>query len=60
VGKLIRVGTYRASVNLDIFNALNASSVLSQNNTFGGATPWLTPQSIMQARLLKVSAQFDF
>ncbi len=60
VGKTIRVGTYRASINLDMFNALNASSVLAQNNTFGGARPWLTPQSIMQGRLLKVSAQFDF
>ena len=60
VGKSIRVSTYRTSVNLDIFNALNEDPVLSLNNTFGGATPWLTPQSIMQGRLLKISAQFDF
>ena len=50
----------RAAVNLDIFNALNASSVLAVNNVFGGATPWLSPQSIMQGRLLKISGQFDF
>ena len=47
-------------MNLDMFNALNANSVLSLNNAFGGATPWLTPQSIMQGRLLKISGQFDF
>jgi hypothetical protein len=60
VGKTIRLGTYRAAVNLDVFNALNANSVLSLNNTFGGATAWLAPQSIMQGRLLKISGQFDF
>jgi hypothetical protein len=60
VGKSIRIGTYRAGVNLDMFNALNANSVLALNNTFGGARPWLTPQAIMQGRLLKISGQFDF
>jgi hypothetical protein len=60
VGKSVQVGTSRVAVNLDIFNALNADSVLSVNNTFGGARPWLSPQSIMQGRLLKVSGQFDF
>jgi hypothetical protein len=60
VGKSIRLGAYRAAINLDMFNALNANSVLALNNTFGGATPWLTPQSIMQGRLLKISGQFDF
>jgi hypothetical protein len=60
VGKSIRVGTYRAAVNLDMYNALNANSVLGLNTVFGGARPWLTPQSIMQGRLLKISGQFDF
>ena len=60
VGKSIPIGTVRTSVNLDMFNALNANSVLALNNVFGGARPWLTPQSIMQGRLLKISAQFDF
>jgi hypothetical protein len=50
----------RVAINLDIFNALNADSVLSVNNTFGGARPWLSPQSIMQGRLLKISGQLDF
>lgn len=38
---------------------LTQVKVLSVNNVFGGATPWLNPQSIMQARLLKISGQFD-
>jgi len=60
IGKSIRVGTFRTAVNLDMFNALNANSVLALNTVFGGARPWLTPQSIMQGRLLKISAQIDF
>jgi hypothetical protein len=60
IGKSVRVGTYRAGVNLDMYNALNANSVLALNTVFGGARPWLTPQSIMQGRLLKISGQFDF
>ena len=60
IGKAVRVAGYRTSIRLDIFNALNSSSVLAVNNVFGGATPWLNPQSIMQARLLKISGQFDF
>ena len=39
VGKSVQVGTSRVAVNIDMFNALNADSVLSVNNTFGGASP---------------------
>jgi len=47
-------------VNVDVYNALNASMILSQNNTFGGAKPWLQPQSILSSRFATVSVQFDF
>jgi hypothetical protein len=60
IGKTLRFGAYKTSVNLDLFNALNENPILSLNNTFGGTTPWLAPQSIMQGRLVKISAQFDF
>jgi hypothetical protein len=56
----VRVGGYRTTINLDVFNALNSNAVLAQNNAFGGTTPWRTPQAIMQARLLKISGVFDF
>jgi hypothetical protein len=42
----------------DVFNIFNANPVLSQNNTFGAA--WQRPQSILQGRLVKFGAQFDF
>ncbi len=60
VGKVLRYARTRTAINLDIFNALNGNAVLAVNNSFGGTTPWQAPQAIMQARLLKISAQFDF
>jgi len=45
-------------VGSDLYNALNASTILSQNNTFGAA--WQKPSAIFPARFAKVSLQFDF
>jgi len=56
--KLLRFGPTRTSVNFDLYNAMNVSTVLAQNNTFG--TNWLRPTSILTPRFVKVSLQFDF
>jgi hypothetical protein len=56
--KLFRFGGTRTLVGLDLFNALNSNAIISQNNTYGPR--WLTPTGILQARLLKISAQLDF
>lgn len=45
-------------MSVDFYNALNVSTILSQNITFG--TAWQRPTSIMPARFAKVSLQFDF
>jgi hypothetical protein len=58
VAKLLRLGTRRLNVGLDIFNAFNSNVVLNSNNTFGSA--WLTPTSVQAARVMQVSAKFDF
>jgi hypothetical protein len=57
VGKIIRFGGRRASVNLDIYNALNRNPVMQENAAYA---VWRTPQRIMDARLFKISGQFDF
>jgi hypothetical protein len=55
--KTVRFGRSRASFSLDLYNALNASPVLSFNNNYAA---WLRPTSILPARLAKVGAQLDF
>jgi hypothetical protein len=57
VGKILTFGRTRAAINLDLYNALNAHSILSLNNSYAA---WLRPTSILQARLAKISAQLDF
>jgi hypothetical protein len=55
--KILRFGRTRTAINLDLYNALNANPVLTQNNNFAA---WQVPLSILDARLFKISAQFDF
>jgi hypothetical protein len=57
LGKTLRFGSRRAMVNLDIYNVLNANPVMQENAAYA---VWRTPQRIMDARLFKVSGQFDF
>ena len=55
--KLLHFGGTRARANMDIYNALNSSAVLVQNDTFGD---WQRPTEILIARFVKFSVQFDF
>jgi hypothetical protein len=56
-GKLLRTGQSRLTLALDLYNAFNADTVLTLNNNFAA---WQRPQSILQARFAKITAQFDF
>ena len=55
--KLLKFDRLRTSANFDIANALNTSTVLTQNNNFA---TWQVPQNIVNARLFKISVQIDF
>ena len=57
VSKLLSFGGTRARVNVDVYNALNSSTVLDQNDAFGA---WQSPLEILVARFYKFSVQFDF
>ena len=57
ISKLLHFGGTRARANMDIYNALNSSAVLVQNDTFGS---WQQPTEILIARFYKFSVQFDF
>jgi hypothetical protein len=60
--KLLKYGRTRTSVNLDLYNAFNVSTVLAENSTYSNAslTGWRVPTTIVTARFAKISLQFDF
>jgi hypothetical protein len=58
VSKIFRVASTRTNVNFDFYNVTNSNAVIGENAAYG--PQWRTPQSILTARLFKISAQFDF
>ena len=51
--------------NFDVYNLANASTATFIRNTYTApgavtTTPWLQPTQVMDGRLVKFSAQFDF
>jgi hypothetical protein len=57
IGKMVRLGRLRATVNVDLYNALNADTVLTVNNAYA---TWQQPTSILLARFAKIGVQLDF
>ena len=57
IGKVLRFGRARSQISLDIFNALNSNAILTASTAYA---TWLRPQSILNARLMKVSVNLDF
>ena len=57
ISKILRVGRYRTALNLDLANLFNSSGVTSINNNYAA---WQVPTGIHQARIAKISANFDF
>jgi hypothetical protein len=60
VGKILRFGTQRANVSLDVFNVLNLDTVLTYNQAFIPGGAWLVPTSVLTARTAKFTLQYDF
>jgi hypothetical protein len=56
-GKIIRYGRTRTNVSIDVFNLLNKDTVATENTAYESL---YRPASLIQARFLKFSAQFDF
>jgi hypothetical protein len=57
--KTVKVGPrLRIQGMVDLYNVMNASSILAQNNTYGPA--FETPTLILQPRLVKFSVQLNF
>ena len=59
--KILRFRGTRTKISLDMYNALNANPVLSYIQTFSPTTTtWLTPTSVLAARVVKIGASLDF
>ena len=56
VGKVFKTGGMRSTVNLDLYNLLNRSTILSVNSAYAA---WLTPTAISNPRLMKISLTLD-
>jgi len=57
VGKVLRFGPTESTVSFDIYNALNANTVLGENTNYSA---FRVPTQIIVARFAKISWQFDF
>jgi hypothetical protein len=57
IGKLLRLGRARTNVGVDVFNVLNANTVLSENSNYAA---WRNPLAILLPRYARFSAQIDF
>ena len=60
IAKILRYGHTRTMVGVDLYNALNSSAVLTYNNAFVPNGTWLQPQTVLTARLIKISAEITF
>jgi hypothetical protein len=62
VSKILRFGSTRANVGVDIYNVFNTSAAYQYLQTYNAFTPatWLQPNSLVSARFAKLSVQFDF
>ena len=60
IGKVLRFGRQRATISLDLFNALNSDAILTFNQAFIPGGTWLVPTSVLTARTTKITLQWDF
>jgi hypothetical protein len=58
VSKAFRFGRYRVEAIADIYNALNASTVLTVTPNYGPI--WLRPNTILQSAFLKLGGRLSF
>jgi hypothetical protein len=56
--KTFKTGRSRIQGMFDVYNVLNASTILSINTRYGN--DWLKPLQILDARLFKLGVQVNF
>jgi hypothetical protein len=65
--KILRFGRTRTNVGFDVYNITNGNPILAYNQAFApnqetapASARWLRPNSVLQPRFVKFSAQIDF
>ena len=58
VSKIVQINRVRLQLNLDAYNALNAGSIISVNDTFNAR--WRQPDSIIDPRHVQIGGQISF
>ena len=58
--KILRFGSTRTMIALDLYNAFNSSVVLTYNNAFVPGGSWLQPNTILTGRLARISAELTW
>jgi hypothetical protein len=56
-GRTFRLQRLRSTINLDLYNALNANAVRTVNSNYA---VWQVPTAILSGRLTRFSLQVDF
>ena len=60
VAKILRFGSTRTQVGVDIYNLMNSDAVTTYNNGYSPTGAWLTPTAIAPARYARLNLQLDF
>jgi hypothetical protein len=60
VAKILRLGTTRTMLAVDVYNLLNSNAALTYNPTFVAGGRWPQPSAIQKPRVLELTAEFDF
>ena len=61
LAKLLRFGRTRTKLQIDFYNLLNVSTVLTYNQIYSPVTTtWLAPQDVLDARVAKFGVTLDF
>ena len=58
LARRLQVGRSRIDLMADLYNAFNSNGVIRLNSTWG--QNWLRPSQILEGRLFKIGAQWDF
>jgi hypothetical protein len=58
IAKILRFGRTRTNIGFDVYNLFNSNVPLTYVTVYGAT--WGRPQSVLDARFAKFSAQIDF